>query len=65
VPTARTSASRETFEAEKAMLREQALQGLRQRRVQEFFEQLRRSAEIDDRRREINAGLRRQAAIAN
>ena len=65
VPTARTSASREVFETEKAMLREQALQGLRQRRVQEFFEQLRRSAEIDDRRREINAGLRRQAAIAN
>jgi len=65
VPTARTSASREAFETEKAMLREQALQGLRQRRVQEFFEQLRRSAEIDDRRREINAGLRRQAAIAN
>ena len=53
------------FETEKAILREQALQGIRQRRVQEFFEQLRRSAEIDDRRREINAGLRRQAAIAN
>jgi len=65
VPTARTSASREVFETEKAILREQALQGIRQRRVQEFFEQLRRSAEIDDRRREINAGLRRQAAIAN
>jgi peptidyl-prolyl cis-trans isomerase D len=65
VPTARTSANREVFETEKTILREQALQGIRQRRVQEFFEQLRRSAEIDDRRREINAGLRRQAAIAN
>lgn len=65
VPTARTSASREAFEAEKVALREQALQGLRQRRVQDFFEQLRRSADIEDRRREINAGLRRQAAVAN
>ena len=64
VPTARTSASREAFEAEKASLREQALQGIRQRRVQEFLEQLRRSADIEDRRREINAGLRRQAAVA-
>jgi len=64
-PTARTSASRDAFDTEKPMLREQALQGIRQRRVQEFFEQLRRTAEIDDRRREINAGLRRQAAVAN
>jgi len=65
VPTARTAASREAFESEKAALREQALQGIRQRRVQDFFEQLRRSADIEDRRREINAGLRRQAAAAN
>lgn len=60
VPVARTAASREAFETEKAMLREQALQGLRQRRVQEFLEQMRRTADIDDRRREINASLRRQ-----
>jgi peptidyl-prolyl cis-trans isomerase D len=65
VVTARTEAAREAFEAQKAQLRDQALQSLRQRRVQEFFEQLRRSADVVDRRQEINAALRKQSAAQN
>ena len=65
VVTARTEATRDAFELQKAQLRDQALQSLRQRRVQEFFEQLRRNADVVDRRQEINAALRKQSAVQN
>lgn len=57
---ARMPASREAFEAQKATQREQTLQAMREAKVRGFLESLRRNAKIDDRRREINAALRRQ-----
>lgn len=60
VVTARTEGSREGFEAEKAVLRERATQALREQKVRLFLDNLRRDAKIVDRRKEINASLRRQ-----
>jgi hypothetical protein len=45
----------------KGLLREQAMQGARERRVRLFLDNLRKEATVVDRRNEINAGLRRQA----
>ncbi|MEO6527799.1 MAG: peptidyl-prolyl cis-trans isomerase [Gemmatimonadaceae bacterium] len=50
------------FSAKKKEIRVQRLQQLRQLRLQAYFEDLRKSAKIDDRRKEISAQLRRQAA---
>jgi len=60
----RVEANRTEFEAMKGMLREQALQGARERRVRLFLDNLRKEAKIVDRRNEINAGLRRQSQLA-
>lgn len=51
-----------TFDAQKADLRDRRLQQLRQQRVQMYVEDLRKSATIVDRRKEITAQLRRQSA---
>jgi peptidyl-prolyl cis-trans isomerase D len=56
---ARSTASRSAFEAEKATLRQQRMQMLRQQRVQAFFADLRQSAKVQDKRREVNAMARR------
>jgi hypothetical protein len=40
--------------------RQQRLQGLRQQRVQLYMQDLRQSADVEDRRKDINAALRRQ-----
>jgi len=61
---ARVEANRTEFDAMKGMLREQALQGARERRVRLFLDHLRKEAKIVDRRNEINAGLRRQSELA-
>lgn len=58
----RVEASREAFEQQKAVQRQQALNALRQARVQNFLQGLRERADIEDRRKEINAAARRQAA---
>ena len=58
----RKPADRAAFEAQKNELRTRRLQVLRQQRVQAFLDDLRRSADIDDNRKEINAQLRRQSA---
>jgi phage tail sheath protein FI len=50
------------FEAKKKEIRAQRLQQLRQTRLQLYFEDLKKSAKIDDRRKEITAQLRRQSA---
>jgi peptidyl-prolyl cis-trans isomerase D len=50
------------FEAKKKEIRAQRLQQLRQTRLQAYFEDLKKSAKIDDRRKEITAQLRRQSA---
>jgi peptidyl-prolyl cis-trans isomerase D len=58
--TARTEASRESFEAQKAQQRDRVVQAFREQKVRTFIENLRREAKVVDRRKEINASLRRQ-----
>ena len=49
------------FEAQKPVLRLQRLQQLREQRVQMYLQDLRESATVKDRRKEINAAARRQS----
>jgi peptidyl-prolyl cis-trans isomerase D len=58
----RTPASREAFEKQKGAQREQVLRGMRQQMVADFLEGLRKSASIDDRRKQLSAAARRQSA---
>ncbi|HEY0931977.1 MAG TPA: peptidyl-prolyl cis-trans isomerase [Gemmatimonas sp.] len=58
---ARTNASKEAFEAEKANQRAQLLQQMRQQRIDEFLGNLRQHTKIDDRRTEVMSQLRRQS----
>jgi peptidyl-prolyl cis-trans isomerase D len=55
----RIPASRAAFEAQKATLRAQALQQLRQQRVREFLSNLRAIAKVDDKRKQVEASARR------
>lgn len=64
VVTARVEATREAFDAKKSEMREQTVQTLREQKVRLFIDNLRREAKIVDRRREINATLRRQSLAA-
>ena len=57
----RTEASREDFEAQKETQRDQLTTAAREERVRQWLDNLRREAKIVDRRREINAALRRQS----
>lgn len=54
----RVDASRAAFDAQKVAQRERILQTLRQQRVRDYLEGLRKSAKIVDRRKEINAASR-------
>jgi parvulin-like peptidyl-prolyl isomerase len=54
----RIPASRAAFEAQKAALKQQALQQLRQQRVTEFLTNLKAVAKIDDRRKQVEASSR-------
>jgi len=54
-------ADRAAFDARKKELRTARQQQLRQQYLQAYFEDLRKSAKIDDRRKEITAQLRRQS----
>ena len=56
----RVNANRANFDAEKANLRRQRVQQLKQQRLQLFLDDLRKSADIEDHRKEINAAARRQ-----
>ena len=58
---ARKPADRAAFEAQRNDLRARRLQQLRQQRVQMFMEDLRKTAKVNDKRKDINAQLRRQA----
>jgi peptidyl-prolyl cis-trans isomerase D len=58
---ARKPADRAAFETQKKDLRARRLQQLRQQRLQMFLEDLRKSAKVSDKRKEINAQIRRQA----
>ena len=55
----RVPASRTAFEAQKEVLRQQALQQLRQERVREYLSNLKAVAKIDDRRKSVEASARR------
>ena len=55
----RVPASRTAFEAQKDVLRQQALGQLRQERVREFLSNLKAVAKIDDRRKSVEASARR------
>jgi hypothetical protein len=59
---ARKPSDKNTFEAQKKDLRARRIQQLRQSRLQMYLDDLRKSASITDRRKELNAQLRRQAA---
>jgi len=58
---ARKPADKVAFEAKKKELRAARIQQIRQQRLQAYFEDLRKSAKIDDRRKEITAQLKRQS----
>jgi peptidyl-prolyl cis-trans isomerase D len=58
---ARKPAVRAVFETQKADLRARRLQQLRTQRLQMFLEDLRKSAKVSDKRKEINAQIRRQS----
>jgi peptidyl-prolyl cis-trans isomerase D len=55
----RVNADRAAFEAQKKAQREQLEQGLREQRVRDFLENLRKEAKVEDNRAEINAAARR------
>ncbi|HEX9250427.1 MAG TPA: hypothetical protein VF856_13055, partial [Gemmatimonadaceae bacterium] len=55
----RIPASRAVFEAQKATVRAQALQQMRQERVKNFLANLRAVAKIDDKRKQIELSARR------
>ena len=62
--TARTEASRTAFEEQKMAQRERTVNAFREQKVRLFLDNLRRQADITDRRKEINAALRRQSVDA-
>jgi peptidyl-prolyl cis-trans isomerase D len=55
----RFPASRAAFDAQKDVLRQQALQQLRQQKVREFLTNLRAVAKVDDKRKQVEASARR------
>jgi peptidyl-prolyl cis-trans isomerase D len=59
-PDSRVETKATDFESKKATIRLQTTNALREAKVRAFLESLRENAEIVDRRREINAALRRQ-----
>jgi peptidyl-prolyl cis-trans isomerase D len=58
----RKPSDKQTFEAQKSDLRARRLDALRQQRVQMFLDDLRKTAKVVDKRKEINAELRHQSA---
>ncbi|MEO5817532.1 MAG: peptidylprolyl isomerase [Gemmatimonadaceae bacterium] len=58
---ARKPSDKATFEAQKKDLRARRIQQLRSTRLQMYLDDLRKSATVTDRRKELNAQLRRQA----
>jgi hypothetical protein len=58
---AKKPADKVAFEAKKKEIRAQRLQQLKQQRLQAYYADLRKSAKIDDRRKEIAARARRQS----
>jgi peptidyl-prolyl cis-trans isomerase D len=61
-PDRRVNADRTKWEAQRTVQRQQQLQALRQQVVQQFMQDLRKSAKIEDHRTRINAAARREAS---
>ena len=61
---ARKPSDKAAFDAQKKGLRGRRLQQLRQTRLQMYLDDLRKSASVTDRRKELNAQLRRQAVTS-
>jgi hypothetical protein len=59
----RVEASRDAFEAQKAVQRANALRVLQEARIREFMEGLRENASIKDRRKQLNAAARAQSVV--
>jgi peptidyl-prolyl cis-trans isomerase D len=59
----RTSADSAAWIAQKAMQKQQRVQGQQQQAIQAYLEDLRQSAKIEDRRKAINAAVRRQSIL--
>ncbi|MBI2407235.1 MAG: peptidyl-prolyl cis-trans isomerase [Gemmatimonadetes bacterium] len=57
----KVAADRAAFESQKATQRQQAINAMRDSRVQSFVASLRKDAKIDDRRKKVQASLRRQS----
>lgn len=58
----KVAADRAVFEQQKSTQRQQAINAMRDSRVQAFIGALRKDAKIEDRRKKIQASLRRQAS---
>ncbi len=61
---ARKPSDKATFEGQKKDLRDRRLQQMRQARLQMFLDDLRKTASLEDRRKELNAQIRRQNATS-
>jgi len=59
----RVEASRDAFEAQKAVQRANAVRVMQDARIREFMEGLRENAIIKDRRKQLNAAARAQQAV--
>jgi peptidyl-prolyl cis-trans isomerase D len=57
----KVAADRKAFEAQKTTQRQQAMNAMRDSRVQSFVASLRKDAKIDDKRKKVQASLRRQS----
>jgi parvulin-like peptidyl-prolyl isomerase len=60
----RVEADSTTWLAQKDTQRREAIQAIQQLRVRTFLSELRKSAQIDDRRKQLNAAARAQAATS-
>ncbi|HSU96410.1 MAG TPA: peptidylprolyl isomerase, partial [Gemmatimonadaceae bacterium] len=58
----RVDADRKTFDAAKEQLRGQYLNSMQQARIQEFVANLKSAAKITDRRKEVEASMRRTSS---
>jgi hypothetical protein len=56
------SADSAAWLAQKELQRQQRLSQVRQQKIQLFLDDLRKSAKLEDRRKQINASVRRTAA---
>lgn len=59
----RSTVDRADFELIKTILRQRELPAAREARIRSYLEELRRNADVVDKRREVNATLRRQVVV--